>query len=402
MGMKRLSQLDGIRGLAVAAVLITHLGDLSVVGIAKTAATSAMHRLLKPGWMGVDIFFVLSGFLITSIILKERSRPNFWSSFYMRRAFRILPAFLTVYVVTLLATHFFSAQTPITASYLLMSIFFLANWTVLTGNQLELLFHIWSLAVEEQFYFLWPQAAKRLKNATLFQVALFLAVASECCRIVLTMAHVTPYVLYEITPTRLDGICVGSALAAGVTLPRVERFLSRWWKRIALTAAVLLIGLFAAFRGDLNPFRMSSQIYAIPAVVVLTAMLIFGAVESTLPAVLDRFFSNGVMTYLGRRSYGLYLIHDPIRVAVSNSRESGSLSSLPRTFGVNLLLAVGVAAVSLILTELSWRLIESPAQDLRRRLTESREYGAPSRPAEEAAITELSTELKSEAEAQRI
>jgi peptidoglycan/LPS O-acetylase OafA/YrhL len=165
---------------------------------------------------------------------------------------------------------------------------------------------------------------------------------------------------------------------------------------------VFLIGFFAAFGGDLNPFRINSQICAIPAVVVLTAMLIFGAVESTLPAVLDRFFSNGVMTYLGRRSYGLYLIHDPIRVAVSNSRESGSLSSLPRTFGVNLLLAVGVAAVSLILTELSWRLIESPAQDLRRRLTESREYGAPSRPAEEAAITELSTELKSEAEAQRI
>jgi peptidoglycan/LPS O-acetylase OafA/YrhL len=397
--MKRLSQLDGIRGLAVAAVVITHLGDFSVIGIAKTTATSAMHRFLKPGWMGVDIFFVLSGFLITSIILKERSRPNFWSSFYLRRAFRILPAFLTVYLVSLLATHLFYPQTPITPSYLWMSIFFLANWTILTGNQLDLLFHIWSLAVEEQFYFLWPQAAKRMKNVTLFQIALGLAVASECCRVVLTLAHVTPYVLYEITPTRLDGICLGSALAAGVTLPRVERFLSRWWKRIAVTAAVLLVVFFIAFKGDLNPFRIESQICAIPAVVVLTAMLIFGAVESTLPPVLDRFFSNGVMTYLGRRSYGLYLIHDPIRVAVSSSRESGYLATLPATFSMNVLLAIGVAAVSLVLTELSWRLIESPAQELRRRLTEGKEYGQPSRPAEEAAITELAGELKSEAEA---
>jgi peptidoglycan/LPS O-acetylase OafA/YrhL len=214
------------------------------------------------------------------------------------------------------------------------------------------------------------------------------------------MAHVAPYVLYEITPTRLDGICVGSALAAGVTLPRVERFLSHWWKRIALTAAVLLIGFFAAFPEGLNPIRMSTQICAIPAVVILAAMLIFGAVESTLPAVLDRFFSNGVMTYLGRRSYGLYLIHEPIHVAVSNSRKSGYLSSLPLTLGVNVLLAVAVAAVSLILTELCWRLIESPAQDLRRRFTEGREYGVPSRPAEEVAITELSMELRSKAEAQ--
>ena len=400
--MKRVSQLDGIRGLAVAAVVISHLGDLSVVGIAKTAATSTMHRILRPGFMGVDIFFVLSGFLITGIILKERSRPNFWRSFYMRRAFRILPAFVTVYAVTLLATHFFSPQTPITGSYLLMSIFFLANWTILTGNQLELLFHIWSLAVEEQFYFLWPQAAKRMRNVTLFQVAVCLAVASECCRIVMTMLKVSAYITYEITPTRLDGICVGSALAAGVTLPRVERFLSHWWKRIAVTSAVLLIGIFVAFQGDLNPFRTSSQVYAIPTVVILTAMLIFGALEGTLPAVLNRFFSNGVMTYLGRRSYGLYLIHDPIRIAVSSSRGSGYLSGLPSTFGVNVLLAVAVAAVSLMLTELSWQLIESPAQNLRGRLTGGREYGVPSRPAEEAAIAELSAELKSEAEAQRV
>jgi peptidoglycan/LPS O-acetylase OafA/YrhL len=331
--LKRLSQLDGIRGLAVAAVMIDHLGQVLSVGIGRNLIVIALYRFMHGGWLGVDIFFVLSGFLITGILIKERSRPDFWGNFYLRRGFRILPAFIVVFVITLVAAHFFAPEIHVSAGYLLPATFFMANWTVVNSSEMPWLGHLWSLAVEEQFYFLWPQASKRLKSATLFKLALSLAVASEILRLALALLHVNSYIVYKITPTRIDGLSIGAALAIGLTLPRVHRFLGQWWRRIALVAAILLPISFLIMHGSMFLFNVWSQVLAIPPAIVLTAMLVYGAVESALPSGLGRFFGNPVMTYLGRRSYALYLIHEPIEVAVQRSRAAGYLATLPGAFG---------------------------------------------------------------------
>lgn len=391
--MNRLSQLDGIRGLAVTAVVLHHLISILGVGVGKSLFVTVPFRIFHVGWMGVDVFFVLSGFLITGIIRNDRSNPDFWGSFYMRRGFRILPAFIVVFVITLAAAHFLVPERQASSGYILAALFFMANWTIVNASEMALLNHLWSLAVEEQFYFLWPQAAKRLKSATIFKLTLFLAAGSELLRIILAALHTNAYVLYKITPTHIDGLSIGAALAIGITLPTVRRLLSDWWRQVALAAVASLLAAFLAMGGSLFTFNVWSQVLAIPPAIVLTAMLIYGSVESSLPVALARFLGSRVMVYLGRRSYALYLVHAPIGVAVFESRTRGHLQHLPQGIAVNAFLIVSAIAVSLFLAEASWRLVESPAQELRRRWMRSAEDGK-AHPVEEAVIVQLAEETR--------
>src|ERR1019366_3404326 len=114
------------------------------------------------------------------------------------------PAFLVIFTLTILLSAKFVPESPLSHQYFFAALFFLANWTILNNGEMMMLNHIWSLAIEEQFYFLWPQAAKRLKNATLFKLALAVAVFCELLRIALTLLHVNLYIVYKITPTRVD------------------------------------------------------------------------------------------------------------------------------------------------------------------------------------------------------
>jgi peptidoglycan/LPS O-acetylase OafA/YrhL len=389
-----LSQLDGIRGLAIAIVVIHHSIANLGIGNERNLSVAVTFRLLHPGWLGVDIFFVLSGFLVTGIIRKERTYPDFWGAFYTRRGFRILPAFFAVFVVTLVAAHLFAPALQGSWAYILAAVFFMANWTVAGIGEMPMLNQLWSLAIEEQFYLLWPQVARRLKIVTLFEFSLLLAVGCEILRIALSILRVNPYVVYKITPTRIDGLAVGAALAIGITLPAVHRFLAVWWRRIAVASILFLTFSFLSMRGSLFAFNGWSQVLAVPPTIVLTAMLIYGVVESALPAGLARFFGSPIMTYLGRRSYAIYLIHVPMDVAVEVSRSHGLLQRLPKGVSVNAALILSAIAVSLGLAEVSWRLIESPAQALRWRWMQGKEHGTVAHPPEEMEIVQLAQENK--------
>jgi peptidoglycan/LPS O-acetylase OafA/YrhL len=373
--LKRNSQLDGIRGVAIASVLIDHFGQILDMGVGTNRFVTALSLLTRDGWMGVDIFFVLSGFLITGIILHERDRPNFWSSFYIRRAVRILPIFIIVFDVGLAASRIFYPSQHIALSYVVAATFFLANWTILNHSEVPMLTHIWSLAVEEQFYFLWPQAAKRLSLRALLRLTLAMAFSSELLRIALTLLNVPSLVIYKITPTRIDGLAIGAALAVAVTIPSGQRFLEKWWRWITLIATGLLGISFLVLRGG-SPV-LNSQVLGIPPVIWLTSMMIFAASTSALPSWLARFFAHPVMTYLGRRSYALYLINRPIQIAVQESRKSGYLAELPHGLAVNLMLIVGSTAVTFILAEISWWIVETPAQNLRHVLLRKRPLVGP-------------------------
>jgi peptidoglycan/LPS O-acetylase OafA/YrhL len=364
--VKRIPALDGIRGLAIAAILAVHSIELILASVPYSRFVHTLFGLLSTGWLGVDIFFVLSGFLITTILFEERTKPDFWSDFYLRRSLRILPPFAAVFGITILAIHFLLPAIRLTPAILLPAIFFLENWTILNNTDMPMLPQLWSLAVEEQFYLLWPQAATRLGGASILKLSIALAAATELLRIGLALKQVNPYVIYTITPTRIDGLSIGAALSAAMTLPRAQRFLALFWRRIALGSAVLWVVAFLVMHRILHPGNVRSQILAIPPTIVLTAMIIFGSVTSALPAKLGRLLASPVLTYLGRRSYAIYLLHYPILATVLQSRLHGRLAGLPPGFPVNILLTVTAIAASLVLAEISWRLIEAPAQTLRR------------------------------------
>ena len=210
---RRFLALDGVRGLAVIAVLVTH-------------ASYAIHnrivfRVFQMGWTGVDLFFVLSGFLITGILLDTRSAVNRAGSFYARRVLRIFPIYYLTLGLALLAQARWAwvaadADMPTLGSrlpYLFYYTNFISLWHHGIAHQ-TLLSHFWSLAVEEQFYFVWPLIVWHISTKTVYR----LCGAAVCFTLILRVVSGWYFGygvwLFLLTPTRADGLFVGAGLAA--------------------------------------------------------------------------------------------------------------------------------------------------------------------------------------------
>jgi peptidoglycan/LPS O-acetylase OafA/YrhL len=281
-------ELQGLRGIAVLAVVIYHCHP-------RLEGTWLYYPSLW-GWAGVNLFFVLSGFLITSILLEARNKEKYFRNFYGRRALRIWPVYVFVLVVVYLNAPWFigpSVLDAIRTAPWLAYIFFVQN-----------LFHIalppaigptWSLAIEEQYYFLWAPLVRFLRRPWMLSLILLAAlIASPLLR----MHHWSWF-----TPTHtlihLDGIAWGSLLAIGLhTLPLSRRA----WLRMGLAAMPLGIGAAATIAAG-TPFLDSALAIAF-AGVVLSAIASTGA-RNPLNIVLSR----GPLAFYGRISYGLYMTH---------------------------------------------------------------------------------------------
>ena len=278
--------LDGLRGLAILLVLIEH-----------TAFTGSSYLLpFAPGMVGVTTFFVLSGYLITSLLLREQ--PIDLRNFYLRRAVRLGPALLVLIVAVVVASIIGLNPFPWVPG-VLSTLFYVSNWTDVAGVPTGLLGHTWSLAIEEQFYLLWPLAMILLPRRSLLPVATVLAVGG-CLMYALNIGPV-----YYSTFTNGGAILAGCAAAlAGRMLPRIAGLLG---------IALIVIGAFGW-----------SQSLAVTGAV----LVVLAPVDALLP-----------IAPLGRRAYSLYLWSWPFVLLV------GGPVALPLT---------------LIAAELSYRLVERP------------------------------------------
>ena len=281
-------ELQGLRGIAVLSVVLYHCHP-------RFTGTWIYPASLW-GWAGVNLFFVLSGFLITSILLESRNKPHYFRNFYARRALRIWPVYVLVLVVCYLNAPWFIGPTIWDAirtapwwAYLL----FLQN-----------LFHLalppaigptWSLAIEEQYYFLWAPVVRFLRApwmlATLLTGAL---IASPLFRRT-HFAWITP----THTLTHIDGIAMGSLLALGLyTLPLSRRV----WLWIGLAA--MPIGFLAAATIAGGTAFLDSALTTLFAGAVLSSIASTGS-RNPVNAILRR----GPLAFYGRISYGLYMTH---------------------------------------------------------------------------------------------
>ena len=281
-------ELQGLRGIAVLAVVIYHCHP-------RLEGTWLYYPSLW-GWAGVNLFFVLSGFLITSILLEARNKEKYFRNFYGRRALRIWPVYVFVLVVVYLNAPWFigpSVLDAIRTAPWLAYIFFVQN-----------LFHIalppaigptWSLAIEEQYYFLWAPLVRFLRRPWMLSLILLAAlIASPLLRM-----HHRSWFTPTHTLIHLDGIAWGSLLAIGLhTLPLSRRA----WLRMGLAAMPLGIGAAATIAAG-TPFLDSALAIAF-AGVVLSAIASTGA-RNPLNIVLSR----GPLAFYGRISYGLYMTH---------------------------------------------------------------------------------------------
>lgn len=311
--------LDGIRGIAVLLVVVCHATELYVPP-------------LRPlGRIGVGIFFVLSGFLITSLLLEERAREGRLdlAAFYLRRARRLLPALVAVLVVV-------GGLGMATWSAIAAVAFYYGNWFGAAGNSLGWLPHTWSLAIEEQFYLLWPLVVGAVQSKrALLAVAIGGSGASVLMRLLLwdgTGARADDLGWW--THTAADPILLGCALAVAMHGSRV-RHGAAWGAGPQLVAAILMGALGGwAWRTVGMP----------TAVAVLTC----GAIWCVVHTSEVRCLSGGGLAALGRRSYGLYLWHVPVL-------------SLCGAFGLTPIAHVTTGVVlSFALAWVSWRWVEQP------------------------------------------
>jgi peptidoglycan/LPS O-acetylase OafA/YrhL len=328
----RIARLDGIRGLAILMVLLHH------------------HELLNTGWTGVDLFFVLSGFLITGILLKSKNNEDYWSNFYRKRVFRILPPLIPVLAIGILFSPHISPWAA--AGY----IFFLGNVVDASGHPVLMLFHTWSLAVEEHFYLLWPIAVLYLSRRRLAILACAVLLLDPLLRLLFT-PHVPAVAIYVLTPFRLDGLAAGSLLALCMSHERTTSILktiSVW----ACAAALLIYGgvhwwLGEAFSYPENHLLFNGIGYSLIAAI---AFFITAHILLNENAIFSRIFSFPPLADLGRISYGVYLYHAIVIVA---GEKLFGLTSPVSKHSLRLL-AIFEIPVAITIAYLSFRFYEQP------------------------------------------
>jgi peptidoglycan/LPS O-acetylase OafA/YrhL len=361
--------LDGVRGLAILMVMITHQGTE-----AKTAAAQFLGRFLAFGGSGVCLFFVLSGYLITGILLASKGARNYYRNFYVRRFLRIFPLyylvlFLAFYVMLRLVPSRAEKWGHISGLDRLWYWSYLSNWYIsLNGLGIRhgMVDLSWSLSIEEQFYLVWPLVVALCTRGQLMRVCGVLIAMAPSCRLAVLALGLPEIGTTMLTPSQFDALGVGAALAimaAGGGLSR----LARWAAPVAVFGGLAVIVI---------------QCVVVPAfllrrpwlVISGTALsLVYGAVVTTAAtahpgSITNRIFANRLMVILGTYSYALYLFHNPIQRAMRDrviSPEQLDEMGLG-VVGGQVVFCVLATLPALACAWISWHVFEGPILSLKR------------------------------------
>lgn len=288
-----MAELDSMRGIAILLVLFFH-GMAPPLNANLSSGGKFIFALSQWGWVGVNLFFVLSGFLITGILIDGRSRPGYFRRFYIRRALRILPA-LYMTLILLLVGGLISWR------FLALSVLFLANTAPLLGVPLQY-GPLWSLAVEEHFYMLWPAIIRRFSPVGLIFLLTAIFGITPLLRAIEIMRSRFPADAVSLyTWLNLDGLALGALLAIWLRQCWFHRI---QLSRIALPLLVAGVAFFVLVLGHpLAETALSATACNLASAGLLACMLLMGT--SRWGVLVDR----PVLKFLGLISYGLYLIH---------------------------------------------------------------------------------------------
>jgi peptidoglycan/LPS O-acetylase OafA/YrhL len=348
--------LDGLRGVAILLV-IPHNADLF--------SNSApwlwpMALLAHAGWLGVQLFFVLSGFLITRNLLAARGQPDYLRSFFVRRVLRIFPLyFLTLLVGLVLLPQLVEFSPGALASHRHQAWLwtFTSNWAQPFGADVSGFSHFWSLAVEEQFYLLWPFVVLLAAGSRLLIVCATLVVIALASRAVMLGSGAKPELLYMFTFCRMDALAMGAAMAV-VSLHEPAMRWIRAHSR-SLLAEVLVVLLVVAL------YSHSYSVYD-PQTLLMGQTLIAAAFAALIVSIgyvppgavghgLRRMLEWGWLRRVGRYSFAMYVFHLPLLAAFGGDLRrwlAFSGSALP------LLYALAAILLSYLAGVLSWHLLE--------------------------------------------
>lgn len=357
--------LDGIRGVAILLVLGFHLLWSNIV--TGSRVFDVIVQLRSAGWIGVDLFFALSGYLITGILLDTRDNPHFFRNFYARRALRIFPLY---YAVLLLLTIGFHPATPVATRPFVILAAYLQNTPLwwyghINGLVANFTSHLWSLAVEEQFYLVWPMVILLLPSRrALLWLAFSLAVFSPVLRWLL-LAHGAPLqAIYKLTPCRADGLLAGAWLATAVRGP--HRGMALRLAPAALALGILGSILIAVTTGNFDFERNRAVNVFAYSTLALTGASLIGVALSPATAI-ARALRWRVLRFFGQYSYGLYVLHQMVAAAVEYRFGDLLRSSFsPHKALLHVAFLLIVLGITIPLAMLSYHLFERPFLRLKR------------------------------------
>ncbi len=365
-----LPALDGVRGLAVLIVIVHNAGWIA--GSSEQFIIKLFTAITAMGWTGVSLFFALSGLLITGILLDSRGHNGFFRSFYLRRTLRIFPLYYAfvagiVFVAAPLAWSAEWAADVRTGQWPYW--LYVSNWTQPFKIDVYGMTHLWSLAVEEQFYLIWPLLAYALGRRGLAKLAVAMIVTAPIIRYGLRAGGLPIDATYFFTFARWDALAAGALLAAMIRDDRERAWVVAWRGKLtlALVAALgVLVVVQRGFHSDDLPITVIGQ----SIVVGLSTCLLAYAVDEGPRAVrvIQSLLSWRGLRTLGKYSYAMYVFHFPIHHALKvplGPWVEGSDDSLRivRVFGYLALVLTLTFTTALV----SWRLIEKPFLDLKER-----------------------------------
>lgn len=347
---QHLPALDGLRAAAVVAVLLFHAGHL------------------QGGFLGVDLFFALSGFLITSLLLRDAERGGVrLLGFWGRRFRRLLPAVFVLIAVVAFGAWMFGTPADLDGVRRSggWSLAYMANWHFIgeangywaSFDQPSMFDHLWSLAIEEQFYVVWPLVVlavwklskRRFRQRNLLVVSLAGVVASFVAMLLLYKPGSDPTRVYMGTDTRAASILVGAAMATAPARDVARRAITALGRRADLVIAALAVGVGASWlvvdgASSAALYRGGLLVHSVVAAAIVTALV-------TLPhGRVAHALSLRPLVWIGVRSYGLYLWHWPVYVALSSERTGLDGPAL----------TVVRITVSTLLAAASFRFVEDP------------------------------------------
>jgi peptidoglycan/LPS O-acetylase OafA/YrhL len=366
---KHLPALDGVRGIAILLVILTHLtAILRDVGV---------QRYIEFGWIGVDLFFVLSGFLITRILLDTRRDSRYYRRFYIRRGLRIWPLYYVYLVVSVLLVHvlgivfahsradFGSGGPPSIRTPLWMYLLFIQNlyWPSLFCSK-DTMAVTWSLCIEEHFYLAWPVCVRKFGLRALKYGLLALLILSPFMRLsALVLLRGAPYstwlqTIIRFTPLHLDSIAAGCLLCL-----LWEKLCSLTWHFRLFTGA-FLFGLAATI--FCLVFQQSQIVYSFCYSAL--AIMFAGLVGMALNGWLSPLFTNRSLRYIGKISYGLYLIHPYVFLFLQSHHLQARLGLGHNVQAGEWIAAILAVSISLLIASLSWKFYESKMLALKPKL----------------------------------
>ncbi|HEV8607413.1 MAG TPA: acyltransferase [Tepidisphaeraceae bacterium] len=374
--------LDGLRGLAIILVLLFHFtpegGGSTLIGV----LTRWVSRL---GWCGVDLFFVLSGFLITGILFDAKGSAHYFRNFYMRRVLRIFPLYYGALLVIFVIIPLWRPMSGPEDQRLMQNQHWLWVYAAnipqaITGDwPLETswvkLNHFWSLAIEEHFYLVWPTIVFAFGRKTLMRIC-------TGCMVVALVLRILAYFLwndtaaYVLTPCRMDELAMGGLVALAARGPGGIAAMLRPARWVAAILFVLLFGIWLQRMEDLN-YTVALTVLA----AFFGALLVVAVAGGTASAI----FSNPVLRFFGKYSYGIYVFHWILAPLFEKHFSSEKLGTAMGSNFIGVALSMGVAiGISTLVAVLSWHLYEKHFLKLKKFF----EYGEKkAAPAEAEAVT---------------